>query len=139
MFLIDANAWINSLIRMEMAAEANSLLANVPGSVLYVTGYTVDTIGTMFTRRGHAQQWVDWLDDLELEPRITVIHLSLHELKRVVTAMRTFSLTFDDGYEYVAAEQYNLQIVSYDKGFDRTDRGRITPAAALAKYEQSRS
>jgi hypothetical protein len=38
------------------------------------------------------------------------------------------NLDFDDAYQYSAAEKYNLTIVSFDSDFDRTPRGRKTPA-----------
>jgi len=40
-------------------------------------------------------------------------------------------LDFDDAYQYVAAEKHNLTLVSFDADFDRTDRGRKTPAELL--------
>ena len=44
-----------------------------------------------------------------------------------------FSLDFDDAYQYATAEHFDLAIVSFDADFDRTDRGRLTPSAAMAK------
>ena len=41
--------------------------------------------------------------------------------------MQRFNLDFDDAYQYVAAEKFNLEIVSFDSDFDRTERGRKTP------------
>jgi predicted nucleic acid-binding protein len=34
---------------------------------------------------------------------------------------------------YVAAEKYNLDIVSLDSDFDRTERGRKAPAEVLVE------
>lgn len=44
-----------------------------------------------------------------------------------------FNLDFDDAYQYVAAEKYNLTIVSLDSDFDRTERGRRDPAEVLVE------
>ena len=46
---------------------------------------------------------------------------------------KKFNLDFDDAYQYVAAEEYNLTLVSFDSDFDRTERGRKTPAEILGK------
>nr|HID14904.1 PIN domain-containing protein [Anaerolineae bacterium] len=43
-----------------------------------------------------------------------------------------FRLDFDDAYQYVAAEEYGLTLVSFDTDFDRTERGRKTPAQVLS-------
>lgn len=44
-----------------------------------------------------------------------------------------FNLDFDDAYQYVAAEKYDLVIVSFDADFDRTELQRKTPAEILRK------
>ncbi len=46
--------------------------------------------------------------------------------------MNNFSLDFDDAYQDVAAEKYGLALVSFDSDFDRTARGKKTPAEVLA-------
>jgi uncharacterized protein len=48
------------------------------------------------------------------------------------TAERT-GLNFDDAYQYVAAEKHDLTLVSFDADFDRTERGRKTPAEVLGE------
>ena len=49
----------------------------------------------------------------------------------LVDSTEQFSFDFDDAYRYVAAEQYNLTLVSFDSDFDRTERGRRTLVEAL--------
>jgi uncharacterized protein len=39
-----------------------------------------------------------------------------------------FGLDFDDAYQYAIAGRYGLTIVSFDKDFDRTTKGRKEPA-----------
>ncbi len=48
-------------------------------------------------------------------------------MERLVAVIDHFELDFDDAYQYVAAEMYDLELVSFDGDFDRTERGRITP------------
>jgi hypothetical protein len=38
------------------------------------------------------------------------------------TVAKKFALDFDDAYQYVVAEKYDLQLVSFDADFDRTER-----------------
>jgi len=42
-----------------------------------------------------------------------------------------FNLDFDDAYQYAIAEKYDLTIVSFDRDFDRTERGRKTPGEVV--------
>ena len=41
--------------------------------------------------------------------------------------MDTFHLDFDDAYQYTLAQEYGLQIVSFDQDFDLTEKGRVRP------------
>ena len=45
--------------------------------------------------------------------------------------MSRLTLDFDDAFNYVIAEKRDLVIVSFDKDYDRTPRGRKTPAQVL--------
>ena len=42
-----------------------------------------------------------------------------------------FKLDYDDAYQYALAEKDNLILVSFDSDFDRTKRGKATPADLL--------
>ena len=53
--------------------------------------------------------------------------LSEEDMGSVINAAQRFTLDFDDAYQYVIAEKYDLTLVSFDSDFDRTERGRKTP------------
>jgi predicted nucleic acid-binding protein len=55
------------------------------------------------------------------------IRLDTDDLKKVLSDIKRFKLDFDDAYQYVAEEKYNLTIISFDNDFDRTERGRKIP------------
>jgi uncharacterized protein len=61
------------------------------------------------------------------------VHLSPTAYRQVIESMRLLKLDFDDAIQYVAAERDDLMIVSLDADFDRTPRGRKTPAQVLAE------
>jgi len=50
--------------------------------------------------------------------------------------MQRFHLDFDDAYQYVAAEKYDLTLVSFDADFDRTPRGRRTPGEMILEIRR---
>lgn len=61
--------------------------------------------------------------------------LDVEDMESVIRSVQSFALDFDDAYQYVVAEKYNLTIVSFDTDFDRTKRGRRTPAEIMAASE----
>jgi len=62
-----------------------------------------------------------------------LIHLLPEDIVRIVQVTKEFKLDFDDAYQYVSAEKYNLTIVSFDSDFDKTPKGRKTPAEIVKR------
>jgi predicted nucleic acid-binding protein len=61
-----------------------------------------------------------------------VARLGEAEMRELVRVSQEFTLDFDDAYQYVSAEKYDLTLVSFDGDFDNTERGRQTPLDVLA-------
>ena len=61
-----------------------------------------------------------------------MVSIKPDETRNLVDAIDKYHLDFDDAYQYVAAEQHDLIIVSFDNDFDSTVNGRKTPAEILA-------
>jgi len=58
---------------------------------------------------------------------VKMISLTAQDMEDLAKSAQVFNLDFDDAYQYIVAEKYDLKIISFDSDFDRTDRGRITP------------
>lgn len=65
----------------------------------------------------------------------SVYPLTPQDLIQVSKTMNKFGLDFDDAYQYVAAEKYDLTIISFDSDFDNTKRKRKTPGEILSELE----
>ena len=133
MLLADANVWLELLLEQERAEEVRRLLDAVPLEELAVTEFSVCAIGSLLTRARRDDLFLRFVSDVLLDTSITRIALDGEALKDTVTARKRFKLDFDDAYQYVAAKKHNLTLVSFDTDFDRTDRGRTTPADILGE------
>lgn len=63
---------------------------------------------------------------------VGIVTLKPTDMERLVEAVSDFRLDFDDAYQYVLAEVYDVPLVSFDRDFERTDTGCITPLELLA-------
>ncbi len=63
-----------------------------------------------------------------------MVSLSYEDMGNVIEVSARFNLDFDDAYQYVVAEKYNLTIISFDSDFDRTELGRKTPKEVLELF-----
>jgi hypothetical protein len=75
----------------------------------------------------------EFLNDLILGAGCMIVGLSAPEMEEVIHVAQQFNLDFDDAYQYALSERYDLIIVSFDRDFDRTKRGRRAPKDLLER------
>ena len=97
-----------------------------------LTEFTLCSLGIILTRLKKDEVFADFLSDTVEGAGVTCFRLTPADLHRVINVRKRFKLDFDDAYQYAAAERHGLTLVSFDKDFDRTPRGRKTPAEATS-------
>ena len=130
MYLLDTNILLELLLDQERADEAECLMRSLPGHALYISEFTLYSLGMILIRRQLAHIFLRVVEDLE-GGQIECLRLDVTDMPAVVRAIHQFGLDFDDAYQYVVAEKYDLTLVSFDADFDRTPRGRRTPGEMI--------
>ena len=131
--LLDTNVWLEMLLRQERSAEARSLLEAIPLAEVTITDFSVHSIGIILTNARKDEDFGKFLSDVLQGTPITEVRLAHVDLSRLLDVRKQYRLDFDDAYQYVAAEKHDLTLVSFDADFDRTERGRKTPADILGE------
>ncbi len=131
MYLVDTNVWLERLLDQIRSEEAGLFLDHLPSERLFVTDFALHSIGVVLSRLNHTDVLLRFVQDAFADGAVGLIHLDPGDTERLVYAIERFDLDFDDAYQYAAAEKYGLTIVSFDTDFDRTERGRKTPAEVL--------
>lgn len=131
MYLVDTNIWLERLLDQERSAEVGQFLAQTSTDQLLMTDFALHSIGVILDRLGQRAVLSRFVDDLFVQGGVGLVSVRPAAMHRLVSVMERFDLDFDDAYQYVAAEQADAVIVSFDGDFDRTDRGRQTPAHIL--------
>lgn len=130
-FLIDTNIFLEVILEQEKAEEARAFLEKNREYKFFISDYSLHSIGLLLFRRKQHDVFQQFVEDMMLNAGLIMISLLAEDMEAVVNAARKFNLDFDDAYQYVAAEKYDLTIVSFDGDFDRTERGRKTPGTVL--------
>lgn len=133
MYLVDTNIWLERLLDQEKSEEVGRFLKRIPSEQLYITDFAFHSIGVVLSRLDQIEALLRYVQDAFVDGAVSMIHLEPEDTQRLARVIREFKLDFDDAYQYVAAEKYNLTIVSFDDGFNRTERGKKTPAQILQK------
>jgi len=131
MYLVDTNIWLERLLDQERSAQVGQFLAQTSTDQLLMTDFALHSIGVILDRLGQRAVLSQFVDDLFVQGGVVLVSVHPATMHRLVSVMERFNLDFDDAYQYVAAEQADAVIVSFDGDFDRTDRGRQTPADIL--------
>jgi predicted nucleic acid-binding protein len=71
------------------------------------------------------------VDDVLLNSGIGLLSLHPEDMETVISSSKKFSLDFDDAYQYTVANRYDLELVSFDTDFRRTDNKNKTPSEIL--------
>ncbi len=130
MYLVDTNIFLEALLRQERAAEVESFFQSIDLDTIFMTDFSLYSIGIALFRLKNFTLFTRFVEDMIVNG-ISILSLTPEDLKTLNQPIQKFNLDFDDVYQYTVAEKYDLQIVSFDKDFDSTERGRKEPAEVL--------
>ena len=131
MYLLDTNILLELLLNQEKADEVERLLREIQPEHLNVSEFSLDSIGVILVRRRMHNVFCKTVNDMLLIGGVRLVRLGPEDMQRLIQVSRRFELDYDDSYQYATAEKYNLILVSFDSDFDKTERGRTTPAEIL--------
>lgn len=130
MYLLDTNIFLELLLEQERADEVEQLLRSDHHQQLHVSEFTLYSIGIILFRHQSFEISIQFVDDLS-HGGIRTLRLPANRYAHLADAAQRFNLDFDDAYQYATAQTYDLDIVTYDTDFDRTDSGRGSPAQII--------
>lgn len=130
MYLVDTNIFLEALLRQERTTEVQSFLQSVDLDTIFITDFSVYSIGIALFRLKNLTLFTRFVEDMIVDG-IRILSLTLEDLKTLNQPIQKFNLDFDDAYQYTAAVRYNLQLISFDRDFDQTDRERKEPIDIL--------
>ena len=130
MYLVDTNIFLETLLAQDRAAEVQSFLHSIDLNIIFMTDFSLYSIGITLFRLKKFALFISFLEDIVVNG-IDILSLDPEDLKTLDQSVQKFNLDFDDAYQYAVAEKYDLQLISFDKDFDRTERKRKKPAEVL--------
>jgi len=133
LFLIDTNIWLELLLEQERAEEVRDFLNKVNPATLFITDFTIYSIGIILTKLQKLDVLKTFLTKVIIESGINKIVIDDNELLEMFDDKECNKLDFDDSYQYYAAKKAQAVIISFDKDFDKTESGRNEPGEVTPK------
>ncbi|UCH97270.1 MAG: type II toxin-antitoxin system VapC family toxin [Candidatus Aminicenantes bacterium] len=126
MYLVDTNIFLEALLEQEKVEDVRSFFQTVDLDYLYITDLALHSIGILLFKFKKYRLFVAFLNDM-VKNGMNIISLSTEELLELKEIVEEFNLDFDDAYQYLAAKNHYLQLISFDKDFNRTDINKKEP------------
>ncbi len=98
--------------------ESYEFLETTESSLLHITDFSFYSIGVVLTRLKKSDILSRFANDVIIESNVSLIRLDPEDMKEIIRVEEKWGLDFDDSYQYVSAEKYDLTIVSFDSDFD---------------------
>lgn len=131
MYLVDTNVWLERLLDQEKSEEVGRFLDRTPSDRVFMTDFAFHSIALAMHRLKKSDVLLAFVRDAFVDGNVRLVHLRPEDTVQILAAVESFRLDFDDAYQYVAAENRDLTLVSLDSDFDRTERGRTVPTEAV--------
>lgn len=131
MYLLDTNVILELLLNQDQADQVAAFLDQATPNSLHISEFSLYSLGVILLRLKRYDLFTQAVEDLLFSEVIGLLRLEKQDMPRVTEVAQTFGLDFDDSYQYVAAEKFNLDLLSFDHDFDRTTRGRKTPREVM--------
>jgi len=127
MYLLDTNVWLERMLDQKKSEEVGMFLSRMPSDRIFMTDFTLHSIGVILHRLNKHATFLRFIQDVFENGEVGLVSLTPADMTHIVAMINRFRLDFDDAYQYVAAEKYEMVLVSFDSDFDQTLRGRSTP------------
>jgi predicted nucleic acid-binding protein len=126
-YLVDTNIWLERLLDQQKSVIVSQFLGQIPLSDLFVSDFTIHSIGVILSRYKKFDVFSEFLDDLFVNGQIVQLSLNSNELIPLISYMQEFNLDFDDAYQLSVSQKYDLTIVTFDKDFNAKGIRKNTP------------
>lgn len=136
MYLVDTNIWLERLLNQARSDEVGKFLRVTSSRELYLTDFAFHSICVVLARLARTNVLLDFVEDVFVQGSVNLVSIAPSDIPLLVDAMNRNNFDFDDAYQYVAAQQNQLRIISFDSDFDRVPNLRKTPATILDELSE---
>lgn len=126
--LLDTNIFLEVLLDQENSEGARELLNKGALHDFFISDFTFHSIGLLLFRRKQYDTYRQFLNDMIFTAGVKIVSIPPDDTESVIDSAQKFNLDFDDAYQYAVASSRDMQLVSFDRDFDRTELGRKEPS-----------
>lgn len=126
-YLFDTNIFLEILLKQDSSEISKNLLNHKSLNVIYISDFTIHSIGVVLNRKSNIKYFDLFIDDLIKSNKFKMLSISLNQMYQISENSTKYRLDFDDAYQMTLCEIYNLQIVTFDQDFNTNNIDFIHP------------
>ena len=115
------------LLNQEKKNESKEFLKTTDDSLLFISDFSLHSIGLIATRGNKIEIYEDFLVDTFNTGGVRLVTLDINDHRKVINNIKAFDLDFHDAYQLTCVNKYDLILVSFDKDFDKSPVKRREP------------
>ena len=132
-YLVDTNVWLERLLDQEKSEIASRFFALIPTDELFVSDFSIHSIGVILSRLKKLDVFEKFIDDLFVNGQLEQLYLDTVDLLDVITNIQKYKIDFDDAYQVSIAQKYDLTLITFDKDFNVKGIKKNTPDEIVEK------
>lgn len=130
-YLIDSNIFLEALLKQQNHSVAFSFLSALQPEQIFISKFSLYSIAMILAKKDCREEYINFVE--KFIPDIKIVELDSSDLLKLMKeTMPQTKLDFDDSYQYLCATKYDLELVSFDKDFDKTGLKRLDPTTSLS-------
>ena len=126
-YLVDTNVWLERLLDQEKSEIASRFFNLIPTDELFISDFTIHSIGVILSRLKKFDIFEKFIDDLFVNGQLEQLTLDPIDLLDVMKYIQKYKLDFDDSYQFLVAQKYDLTLITFDKDFNVRGIKKNTP------------
>ena len=135
-YLVDTNVWLERLLEQEQAETVKEFLDTIPSSKLYLSDFSLHSIGVILDRLEKIEVFNEFINDLFLNNTVACLSIEPYENIEISKLITDKELDYDDAYQAVVSKKYEIEIVTFDKDFKKSGIKTLSPKEALENYKK---
>ncbi len=135
-FLVDTNIWLERLLEQDQSDIVKVFLETIPSENLSISDFSLHSIGVILTKLERFDIFDKFILDLFSNGDVSCLSIKPLENINVANYIKEMSLDFDDSYQFVISQKFEIQIVTFDKDFKKRGIKTLTPKEAIEKFKK---
>lgn len=135
-YLADTNIWLERLLQQDRANEVEQFFSVIPSDKIAISDFALHSIGVILSHLKKPEVFFSFITDVFGRGDVQMVSLNASEHLELSKPLKELALDFDDAYQYLIANKYQLTLVTFDKDFNKADIPVMGPLEALQDFKK---